>query len=265
MMERSHLKILRTILGVPSHAPSAGIHLLLGTIPIRLMAAYKQLQFVRGILALPESATPRRILVFRANDNPPQSSITATYSSLLEFFCLPSIQHLAHDLPSKNGWKALIKSMIHEQFRDECINNAGPSLNYILQLPFPRFYGQPAQLLRCVQGELSLARLSNVRIRLLLHTSSLCADTSKFRDQPGRDRSPTCKLCQLDQPEDAFHCITTCPALQPVRLMWLPKIYSSTPPPQVLFDHALGIVQSFHQDLLLRFLADLYSLRANLL
>ena len=48
MMEQSQLKILHTILGLPIRAPLAGIHLLLGTIPIKYIALYKQLSFIRS-------------------------------------------------------------------------------------------------------------------------------------------------------------------------------------------------------------------------
>ena len=59
MMERSQLKILRTILGVPSHVPSLGVHYLCGTIPISYLIAHRQLNFVRKVLALPDYAVSR--------------------------------------------------------------------------------------------------------------------------------------------------------------------------------------------------------------
>ena len=127
----------------------------------------------------------------------------------------------------------------------------------------PPHYGRPADILRNFQHNLELARLSNLRLQLLLHATSLSAHTSKFRIEEGRDQSPTCKLCSLDLPEDTQHFISICPALQPIQDMWLPKIYGSiSPPPSVISDHALGISWVDKQDLLLRFLADLFAYRA---
>lgn len=264
MMERSQLKILRTILGLPNHVPTDGIHMLLGTIPIKYIAIQKQLTFVRNTIALPEYAIARRILLYRCGSpDPPPSSIVRSFSSSLENLCLPSILELANDLPSKLAWKALIKSLIHEQFRDVVASNQGSTLSLIMQLPLPRLYGESSQVLRSFRSNLSLARLSNLRVRLLLHATTLSAHTSRFRDQEGRDRSPLCRLCPLDQPEDPLHLITSCPTLLKIRVMWLPKIYgNSVPPPLTIFNHVMGIEWFDHQELLLRFLADLYAYRS---
>ena len=51
MLERSQLRVLRTILGLPARASAAGIHLMLGTIPIKYIS---QITFVRSTMGLPE-------------------------------------------------------------------------------------------------------------------------------------------------------------------------------------------------------------------
>ena len=102
MMERSQLKILRTILGVPSHVPSLGVHYLCGTIPISYLIAHRQLNFVRNVLALPDYAVSRDILIYRANQCPPPSqSLISSFSAHLDSFSLPSVLELVSDLPSK--------------------------------------------------------------------------------------------------------------------------------------------------------------------
>ena len=50
--------------------------------------------------------------------------------------------------------------------------------------------------------------------------------------------------------------------LQPVRDMWFPKIYSSPPTPALVINHVIGVVWSEDQELILRFMADLYNYRA---
>ena len=90
MMDRSQAKILRTILGLPSHVPIAGMHLIAGTLPIHLVAMNKQLIFVRNTLALSEDATPRRLLLLCVHSSfCPPSSIVHSFISSLD--TLPSI------------------------------------------------------------------------------------------------------------------------------------------------------------------------------
>ena len=131
----------------------------------------------------------------------------------------------------------------------------------------PAHYGRPMDILRNCRNDLELARLSNLRIRLLLHATPLSAHTSKFRSQDGRNRSPVCNFCSLGLPEDSFHLVSICPAMQPIQDMWLPKIYGlkSPPPPALLKDRTLGIVRLDDQASLLRFLADLFAYKTNLI
>ena len=202
MLERSQLKILRTILGLPSHVPSKGIHFLSGTIPMQLIHMSKQLSFIRNTLALPESATPRLLLLHRAtSQHCPLTSIIHSYNSTLEALSLPSIMELALDLPPKMAWKALSKTMVFESLRDSILTSPSSSLVHIAQLPLPR-YGRPAQVLHAFRVNLTLARLSHLRVRLLLRATTLATHTSCFSPKEGRDRSPVCSLCSLNQPED---------------------------------------------------------------
>ena len=60
MLERAQLSILRIILGVPTRAPSLGIHYLLGTLPLQFL---KHFSFLHNLLSLPENAGPRRLFV----------------------------------------------------------------------------------------------------------------------------------------------------------------------------------------------------------
>ncbi len=84
MLERSQLRVLRTILGLPVRASAAGIHLLLGTIPIKYISQIKLLTFVRSTMGLPESAVARRLLALRVNQSSsPSGSIT--HEQLLSF------------------------------------------------------------------------------------------------------------------------------------------------------------------------------------
>ena len=50
VVERALNKALRTIIGVPAHAPTLGIHLLLGTIPVNLLLKLRRLTFLINTL-----------------------------------------------------------------------------------------------------------------------------------------------------------------------------------------------------------------------
>ena len=129
-MDRAQGKILRTILGLPLYVSVNAMHILCGTIPIKFMATYKQLIFIRNTLGLPSNATPRQLVLYRASVSCPALSIVATYTSQLELMELPSIQDLASDLPIKRHWKALVKTLIYEAFR-ESITSSWFSFHYI--------------------------------------------------------------------------------------------------------------------------------------
>ena len=145
------------------------------------------------MLALPEYAVSRAILIYRANQCPPPSqSLIHSFSAHLDSFSLPSVLELVSDLPSKKAWKALTKTLVFEEFRDTIESSTLPSLSHIVNLPPAIRYGHPAPIIEKVKHNLSLSRLSNLRIRLILHATSLASHTVVFntpRGQPPRSSS----------------------------------------------------------------------------
>ena len=69
--------------------------------------------------------------------------------------------------------------------------------------------------------DLKLSRLSNLRIRLLLHATSLASHTCSFHPIGGLPRSPVCLLCSLGVCEDILHFLSKCPRLHSIRDPWL--------------------------------------------
>ena len=76
MLERCQLSILKSILGLPSRTSSLGIHLLMGTYPIALVAARSHLLFLRCIIIMPDSSTAKAILLHRLFHPHPNSLVT---------------------------------------------------------------------------------------------------------------------------------------------------------------------------------------------
>ncbi len=124
---------------------------------------------------------------------------------------------------STPAWKALIKTITHESFRDSSLEL--PSFTIVVQSPLPQ-YGGPSNILYDFHQDLYLARKSNIRICFLLHATSLASHTSCFRPSTDHDRSPLCQLCA----QDIEHFLVHCPIMSPIRVLWLPRIYSSTLP-----------------------------------
>ena len=257
-MERSQLRILRTILGVPSNVSSLGIHFLSGTLSVSQLFIQKQARFVHSVMALPADAISRSILIYRASQSsPPLSSLIHSFNSVLETLSLPSIPELSISLPPKKAWKALIKTLSFEDLYEQIEFSSMPSLSDIARLPPESKYGRPATIIHSFKKDLKLSRLSNLRIRLLLHATSLASHTCSFHPIGCLPRSPVCLLCSLGVREDILHFLSECPRLHPIRDPWLRKLYNSPPPPRTLADHVLGIVWFEDQESILRFVADL--------
>ena len=159
------------------------------------------------MLALPDYAVSRDILIYRANQCPPPSqSLIHSFSAHLDSFSLPSVLELVSDLPSKKAWKALTKTLVFEEFRDSIESTTLPSLSHIVNLPPAIRYGHPAPIIEKVKHNLSLSRLSNLRIRLILHATSLASHTAVFNTPRGQSpRSSSCLLCSTDSSEDLGH------------------------------------------------------------
>lgn len=157
----------------------------------------------------------------------------------------------------------MTKTLIFEEFRDSIESSNQPSLSHIVNLPPAVKYGHPAPIIEKVKQNLSLSRLSNLRIRLILHATSLASHTAVFNTLRGQPpRSSVCLLCSTDSPEDLQHFVFECPALQSVRDTWFPKIYSSPPTSAEVINHVIGVEWFDDQELILRFVAELYSYRA---
>ena len=124
----------------------------------------------------------------------PQSLIHS-FSAHLDSFSLPLILELVSDLPSKKAWKALTKTLVFEEFRDTIESSTLPSLSHIVNLPPAIRYGHPAPIIEKIKHNLSLSRLSNLRIRLILHATSLTSHSAVFNTPRGQPpRSSSCLL-----------------------------------------------------------------------
>ena len=267
MLERSQLSVFRVILGIPTRAPTLGIHSMLGTLPVKYQVYKKHLVFLHSLLSLPDSATPKVVFMARLEANPSRGFVP-NILSILHTLSLPSVSDLLSALPSKLAWKAHVKATLYLEVSSELLTSTKHSLSNAKHLA-DNIMGRPIRVLTCTRGNVSLARLSNFRIRLLLNCPGLNKDTSVFHAAPGKSRSPICPLCHVAD-EDDVHFLLTCPALQHIRDRWfatlLPLIDSSNP--SALRSHILGVSWSDTPALqsgILHFLSELRSARSAIL
>jgi hypothetical protein len=118
ILERAQLTILRIILGVPTRTSTIAIHAILGTLSIKYLIYYKQLLLLHSILSLPASSTQRRLLMSRLQTGNKRSFI-ANVQKILKELDLPDVVLLSQQLPSKQSWKCLIRTLLFCQLTDD--------------------------------------------------------------------------------------------------------------------------------------------------
>ena len=267
LLDRALNKALRTIIGVPTHAPVFGIHLLLGTIPVDFLLKYRRLSFLISTLHLPPTAPSVQILLHRLQSDDP-STLIRSISDDLESLSLPSIDELVSTLPSKAAWKSHVKLSLYFLFFN-CNSNIPhipPKLVDAIQLiPHkPQNYSRPSVILSFFAKSHHLSLLLCNRIRLLLHCSDLYGHTYMFNNST---HSATCKLC-LTSDESSYHYLMECISFSYIRCKWFAIINHDNLPDHALYSRLIGVnwVDDYAiQEAILLFIADLRAHRAILL
>ena len=148
--------------------------------------------------------------------------------------------------------------------KDQLLSAAShmPSLAEVTKIP-SKCNAKPTRIISCFRGNISLTRLNNFRLRLLLHCAALNEDTAVFHPRINRSRDPTCSLCRKGI-ENAFHFICECPALQKIRANWSSQLPTYTTPLE-LFHHVMCIEWHELQEAIILFLTALRRERLSIL
>ena len=165
-------------------------------------------------------------------------------SNVLEELNLPQPEDLLISLPSKLAWSAHIKSLLYLEVYELFLSSSShmSTLSDVSINVTPNLKGKPSKILSVFKDNISLGRLHQSRLRLILHCSDLQSHTTSFRTKPATNttcithRNSICPLCNWEN-EDAFHFLMSCPTLQSVRSTWFPYAL-----PRELYDHIMGIV-----------------------
>ena len=131
-----------------------------------------------------------------------------------------TITFLLSHPPSKQGWKRCVFLSLHETLLHS-LRISIPSFPLLYDLRYSQLQFvccRPVSLLKTIR-DVSISRLLNFRVRLLLHCSELSFDTNVFWATRDRNRSVSCPLCHLSI-ESAFHFLTFCDRLSDVRDIW---------------------------------------------
>ena len=238
-----------------SCTPAYGLHYLLGTLLIQLLVYKKHLSCLHSILSLPDDATVKMVFLHRVHQSP-NRGFGSHVMSIINELGLPSLPELLSSLPCKMAWKAHVKTMLYSRLHDLTLEAAShmSSLSDVINLRFP-YNAKSLPIITCFKGNVHFARLNNFRLCLLLHCPGLNLDTAIFHPRANRSRDPLCSLCKSEaENSNPRHVISICPALQPVRKLWLPKLLLA---PDEVLPHVLGGVwqsdEQFQHDLTLFF------------
>lgn len=182
ILERTWTKCLRTILGLPSHAPTVGVHLLLGSLPVEFILSKSRLCLMMNILCLPTSAPARGILIYRLQhqSDSPSPLLTAIISDL-DHFDLPDLQSLVSNpnQQSTKPWKCIVKASLYLSWQDLANSSPSSRLSEISRFDFSSLLLQlkPLPSIAALRQAPSLSYSLSYRLRLLLHCSDLNGHT----------------------------------------------------------------------------------------
>ena len=213
ILSKFHLKNLRNFQSLPLRTATAAVYLLLGALPLEGEIHQRQLSFLYNILSCDNHTIQN--LVDRQNvlnsDNP--NSFFGKVTEILQLYCLPDIQALKQNLPSKMSWKFTFKTAIRKHWLQELLNEILGRTTLVNMNSKILQIGETHPVWSCLKSSVSEVKKGCIKARLLTGTYMLQSQKSKFSN--GKE-SPVCKCCGTED-EDIVHFILTCPALHQQR------------------------------------------------
>lgn len=261
MLERTHRKIARTILGMPVRCSSKALLHIIGTMDIKALIHQKQLQFLFSFSQLPSDSLPLKLLRTLIRSPPPTGLIRTLLKTHSELD-LPPVNTILDGQWSKTAWKNLVKNILlvsqYSEFISQCTS-----------LPLSKFtnmkLGKVIPHVSITRGLPKLTKMNSFRLRLLTNCHGLESDTCRFRP----NQAQTCRLCGEGN-EDIEHFVLSCPALSSARSMTqrMSMRLRGTSGPPAIVDRIVGASwiedPQFHRDTI-EFLDRLHRERLRLL
>ena len=212
-------------------------------------------------MAQHDDAVAKSVFLWRYATHPSNGYCHQIFNILNELD-FPHPVELLEVLPSQLTWKAHIKSLLHIRVYEELISSSNTMSNIAINAS-PNIKGSPFHLFLLFKDDISMARLIQFRVRLLLHCSELNDDTG---NRANIIRNRICPPCSSEV-ESAYHFLVSCIALDSTRCRWV-REYD----PNYLFNIIIGVVRILdrtssvsQQEYLTRFVAALREARRSLL
>jgi hypothetical protein len=209
-MERFQRKSLRALQSLPDSTANAATCGLLGLLPVLQTIEGKALNLLVAVLQAPNSKEYQLAVRQSALKDDKSNSWFCHIQNLLHKYHLPTIHSLLESTPTRNRWKATVKSAIHHHWQLHCRRELGlrSSLKYIPESSLAPDHVAPVW--ESIKDNPREAFKAQVKAKILTGTYRLQALRARFNQH---EVDPTCLLCG-EGPEDRLHFLLKCPVLE---------------------------------------------------
>ena len=221
-LESSHRKYLRAFQSLPDYVCSAIIYLLIGTLPLEGEIHLRKLALLGSIIRSENETMTglctRQLSVKKYKSN----SWFIEMEKLLIQYGLPNLNYMLKTNLSKSRYKAMTHKAVHRfwtnQLRATCLEKSTTSF-----CDTPKLSTRKGHILWQIGSKsLRSTKRAITKARIVTGTFLLQSNFAKFSEKTKTRVSDTCTLC-TGEPEDMYHFLYRCSALDSVRQSFLPK------------------------------------------
>ena len=212
-------QVLRRIQHLPEKTSKAAIYLLLGAIPAEGIYDRRLLTFIVNLVRSEGTIEAALIRRQSAMKDLKSNSLVMQAKISLAKYQLPTIYELLDDPPEPEKWKTTLKRATQEFWTKQLVEEAKKrsSLKYLNTGSCRVGITHPLWTTTSLSTR-DVTR-ATVKAKLLTGTYTLQCHRAMYSTHT----SPMCQLCKADT-ENREHFLTTCPALDGVRLPYINKL-----------------------------------------
>ena len=220
-------KFYRTLLGVPTHCSTIGVHLELGRLPIKINIIKSMLKYWLRLVTLPKSRLVSHCYWTLFNSNDIQDDWISSIKNIIgsSGFC-----HLWYDQETLNSLnpKDIPKIIltITKSFEDQFLQNANSEITEQHKLHLFKNVNQTFKVAPHL-SHLVTRKKRSLFTKLRLGTLKLEIETGRWSNIESNQRF--CKLCSNNQVENESHFLFDCPAQSQTRASFLEPILVAHP------------------------------------
>ena len=218
-------QLLRQLQNFSDRVANSAVLLLIGIPPVAAQLHIRTLTFLGAIMRSEDSAL-RQIAIRQLAIKDFKSKSWFIYCArLLYKYDLPSIHHLVSFPPTKTYWARLVKRNILSYWESQ-LQLEGAQKSSLQNLDISKTsFRHPHAVWTTTSCEVKDVTKARVKAKLLTGSYPLQTNTAKFNKS---EVDPTCKLCN-SSPEDTYHFLLACPALEDRRKKFYPQFHQLIP------------------------------------